>query len=165
MEAITIHAGYLPGAIGRIVEMHGTYYAEHWNLGLFFEARAAAEIAEFLQGFEQEWDGLWLALQAGRIVGAIAIIGRGAGKQGARLRWFILAPEMQGLGIGNRLMGEAMSFCERKHFRRVYLTTFAGLDAAHHLYEKWGFRLCEEGEDSHWGSVLIEQVFEKVMVK
>ena len=163
MDDITIHAGYIPGAIGRIVEMHGSYYAEHWNLGLFFEARAATEIAEFLQGFDPAKDGLWLALQDGRIVGAVAIVGREAEEQGARLRWFILSPEVQGQGVGSRLMREAMSFCERQHFKRVYLTTFAGLDAARHLYEKWGFRLLEEGEDAHWGSVLIEQMFEKVI--
>jgi RimJ/RimL family protein N-acetyltransferase len=163
MDAITIHAGYLPGAIGRIVELHGTYYAEHWNLGLFFEAKAAAEIAAFLQDFDQEKDGLWLALRGRRIVGAIVIVGRNVEEQGARLRWFILDPEVQGQGVGNKLMHELMSFCERQHFKRVYLTTFAGLDAARHLYEKWGFHLVQEVEDVHWGSVLTEQMFEKSM--
>ncbi len=163
MGNITIHTGYIPGAIGRIVELHGTYYAERWNLGLFFEAKAATEIATFLQDFDPAKDGLWLALQNRHIVGSVAIVGREAKEQGARLRWFILAPEAQGQGIGNRLMREAMNFCERQHFQRVYLTTFAGLDAARHLYEKWGFHLCKEGKDAHWGSVLIEQMFEKVM--
>lgn len=163
METITIHAGYIPGAIGRIVEMHGTYYAEHWNLGPFFEAKAAAEIALFMQDFDQEKDGLWLALQGREIVGAVVIVGREVEERGARLRWFILDSKVQGQGVGNRLMREAMSFCERQHFKRVYLTTFAGLDAARHLYEKWGFHLCEESEDAHWGSVLIEQIFERII--
>ncbi len=163
MDTITIYAGYIPGAIGRIVEMHGTYYAEHWNLGLFFEAKVATEIATFLQDFDQAKDGLWLALQDGQIVGAVVIVGHNAEEQSARLRWFILDPKVQGQGVGNRLMSEAMSFCEKLHVKRVYLTTFAGLDAARHLYEKWGFYLCEEGEDAHWGSVLTEQMFERIM--
>nr|MBA2680614.1 GNAT family N-acetyltransferase [Ktedonobacteraceae bacterium] len=106
MNNVTIHTGYLPGAIGRIVELHGTYYAEHWNLGLFFEAKAAIEIAAFLQDFDQEKDGLWLALQDGQIVGAVVIVGREAEEQRARLRWFILDPKVQGQGVGNRLMHE-----------------------------------------------------------
>ena len=80
---------------------------------------------------------------------------------GARLRWFILAPEIQGQGVGNKLMYEAMNFCEQAGFKHIYLTTFAGLNAARHLYEKWGFTLCEEGEDTHWGKTLIEQTFAK----
>lgn len=162
MRKIQIRSGYIPGAIGKITELHGTYYHEHWNFGLFFEAKAAAELAEFLSRFDEAHDGLWLAVDGGSIGGAVAIDGSKAETKGARLRWFILAPEYQGQGIGHQLMHEAMHFCERAHFKRVYLTTFAGLDAARHLYEKWGFSLCEEGEDSHWGMTVVEQTFERL---
>jgi hypothetical protein len=62
-------------------------------------------------------------------------------------------------------MQEAMSFCEQKRFKRVYLTTFAGLNAARHLYEKFGFRLCHEEDGSHLTgkSSLVEQVFELIL--
>jgi GNAT superfamily N-acetyltransferase len=161
MQEISLHAGYLPGAIGRITELHGTYYARHWDLGLFFEAKAASELAEFLARFDQRHDGLWLALQNNNIVGSIVIDGSKAETLGARLRWFILAPDIQGHGVGNKLMYAAMNFCEQAGFKRIYLTTFAGLNAARHLYEKWGFTLCEEGEDTHWGKAVLEQTFEK----
>ena len=32
-------SGYIPGAIGRISELHGKYYHEHWGFDLFFEQR------------------------------------------------------------------------------------------------------------------------------
>ena len=38
--------------------------------------------------------------------------------------------------------------------------TFAGLDAARHLYEKFGFTLTTEREDSQWGEPVLEQKFE-----
>ena len=44
----TIFTGYLPGAIGRIVELHANYYSLNWGFGLFFEARVAKEMSEFL---------------------------------------------------------------------------------------------------------------------
>jgi hypothetical protein len=44
----------------------------------------------------------------------------------------------------------------------VYLTTFAGLDPARHLYEKWGFNLIEEEENNSWGVSMKEQMFERV---
>jgi GNAT superfamily N-acetyltransferase len=162
MQEISLHLGYLPGAIGRITELHGTYYARYWDLGLFFEAKAAVELSEFLSRYDPAHDGLWLAMLDNNIVGAIVIDGSKAETLGARLRWFILDPEVQGRGIGNQLMSAAMSFCEQTGFKRIYLTTFAGLNTARHLYEKWGFTLCEEAEDSHWGKTLIEQVFEKI---
>jgi GNAT superfamily N-acetyltransferase len=156
---------YTPGVIGRITELHGTYYHHHWGLGLYFEAKVASELSAFMSRFDPAHDGLWVVQASGAIVGAVFIDGSDAGGQGARLRWFILAPEHQGRGLGNRLMEEAMSFCRRVGFRRVYLTTFKGLDAARHLYEKAGFRLCGEEDGSHLTgkSSLVEQVFELIL--
>jgi len=106
--------------------------------------------------------GFWIAVDDQRIVGSITIDGSEAALKGAHLRWFILDPEYQGKGIGNQLMGEAMRFCEAKNFQRVSLSTFAGLDSARHLYEKWGFKLVEEYEGDTWGVRVREQVFEWV---
>ncbi len=153
---------YVPGAIGRIVELHGTYYAEHWNLGLYFEAKVAEELGEFMHHFDPSHDGVWLARTEGKIVGGIFIDAQDAVGKGARLRWFILDPTYQGHGLGNQLMNTAMSFCRQKQFHRVYLTTFEGLTTARHLYEKHGFKLCGEEDGSHLTgtSTLTEQVFE-----
>jgi ribosomal protein S18 acetylase RimI-like enzyme len=157
--------GYSPGVIGRITELHGTYYHEHWGLGLYFEAKVATELAAFMNRFNPAHDGLWIAQANGNIVGSVFIDGSDADGKGARLRWFIIAPEYQGQGLGNRLMEEAVAFCRRVGFRRVYLTTFKGLDAARHLYEKYGFRLCGEEDGSHLTgkSSLVEQVFEFIL--
>jgi hypothetical protein len=54
----------------------------------------------------------------------------------------------------------ALQFCRQKKFPLVYLSTFAGLDAARRLYEKAGFRLRAEGEGDHWGKTVVEQAFE-----
>ncbi len=164
MDDIRVTGGYVPGVIGRIAELHGTYYAEHWKLGLYFEASVATELAAFYRHFDPCHDGAWVAQAGGRIVGGIFILGGDANGEGARLRWFILDPAYQGRGAGSRLMQAAMDFCDQTGFRRVYLTTFAGLDTARHLYEKHGFRLCAEvdataltGDPSK-----VEQVFERV---
>ena len=38
--------GYVPGAIGRITELHATYYHEHWGFGRYFESKVATELSE-----------------------------------------------------------------------------------------------------------------------
>jgi GNAT superfamily N-acetyltransferase len=162
MDTIEL-VGYTPGALGRIVELHGSYYARYWRLGLYFEAKVATEMAAFLSDFDPARDGAWFARAGGQIIGGIFIVG--GDPDGARLRWFIIDPAYQGRGLGNRLMEAAVAFCKERGFRRVYLTTFAGLDTARHLYEKFDFRLCREMDaaDLTGTSALTEQVFELLL--
>ena len=152
-------SGYLPGAIGRIAELHATYYARHWNFGLYFEAKVATQMSEFLGRFDKLADGFWTACCDGRVEGSIAIDGIKAKSEGAHLRWFILSSKLRGRGFGNKLMDTAVGFCKKKNYPRVYLWTFEGLDAARHLYEKCGFRLAEEHSGEQWGTRVKEQKF------
>jgi GNAT superfamily N-acetyltransferase len=156
--------GYTPGALGRITELHGTYYHTHWGLDLYFEARVATELAAFLSRFDPSGDGAWFACDGDYVIGGIFIDGHDPAGEGARLRWFILDPAYQGRGVGNRLMQAAMDFCDQQGFPRVYLTTFAGLASARHLYEKHGFRLCAEIDATELtgDSSKVEQVFERI---
>jgi len=158
-----IFAGYYPGSIGRIVELHANYYHLDWGFGLFFEARVAREMSEFLSRFHEMRDGLWLVSLKDRIEGGIAIDGIKAGTDGAHLRWFIVSPEVRGQGFGHRLMEEAISFCRKKDYTKIYLETFEGLHAARHLYEKFGFRLIQKAEGAQWGKKVVEQKFELLL--
>jgi GNAT superfamily N-acetyltransferase len=156
-------SGYIPGAIGRIAENHGTYYHKHWGFDLFFESKVAIELSEFLRRLNETQDGFWVASLGEKIVGAIAIDGVNHEGKGAHLRWFIVAPENQGQGIGKILIEEAIQFCRRKKFGKIYLWTFGGLNPARHLYEKFGFKLCEQLEGNQWGRIVTEQRFELIL--
>ena len=155
-----ILTGYHPGAIGRIVELHANYYSLNWGFGLFFEARVAKEMAEFLSRFDETRDGFWIVSLNDRIEGGIAIDGIKARTDGAHLRWFILSPEVRDRGFGHRLMEEAISFCKKQDYRKIYLETFEGLHAARHLYEKFGFKPVRHAEGTQWGKKVTEQKFE-----
>ena len=156
-------SGYIPGAIGKVAELHAVYYSKHWGFGLYFESKVATELSGFLNRFNDGHDGFWVANIDGDIVGSIAIDGVKRGSEGAHLRWFIVTPECQGSGVGNILIQKAVDFCREAGFRRVYLWTFAGLDEARHLYEKHGFRLSEEHEGDQWGITVTEQKFELIL--
>jgi len=152
-------AGYVPGAIGRVVELHAAYYSKTWQFGLFFEAKVASGLSEFLNRFDAERDAFWTVIIDDRVEGSLAIDGIKADADGAHLRWFILSDAVRGRGMGNRLMQEAVAFCKRKNYARVYLSTFAGLDPARHLYKKYGFKLVVEQIGSQWGREVTEQRF------
>jgi GNAT superfamily N-acetyltransferase len=155
-----IKEGYQPSAIGRIVALHADFYSKLVSFGLPFEAKVAHELAAFCENYDTDRDGLWLAMQNGSIEASIAIDGSHAAKEGAHLRWFIASDATRGSGIGTELMTLAMAFCATRNYKSVYLNTFAGLDAARHLYEKHGFKLVHEQRGTMWGVEVNEQRFE-----
>jgi ribosomal protein S18 acetylase RimI-like enzyme len=106
--AIEIHEGFLPGAIGRVAEMHGRYYSREWSMSSFFEARVASGMAEFSQRLDRPDNQIWLALQAGEIVGSIAVDGEDLGEGKAHLRWVIVDDGLRGSGTGRRLLDAAV---------------------------------------------------------
>jgi len=163
MVDVKMTKGYIPGSIGRIAELHGTYYHQHWDFKLFFEAKVATEISEFLARYNEKQDGFWTASIGGRVEGSITIDGIHAEKEGAHLCWFIVSDVMRGKGVGNWLMNEAIGFCRNKKYQRIYLWTFKGLDAARHIYEKNGFRLAKEFTGDQWGTKVEEQQFELLL--
>ena len=156
----TITRGYIPGAIGRISELHGTYYANHWGFGLFFEAKVATELSAFLKAYDPDRDALWVATIDGRVEGGIVIDGTHAAESGAHLRWFILSDALRGKGMGRQLINRAVDFCMEKAYRSIFLWTFEGLDVARHLYESVGFNLTCQQKGAGWGIEVNEQMFE-----
>jgi DNA-binding MarR family transcriptional regulator/GNAT superfamily N-acetyltransferase len=156
---IEIVAGYRPGLIGRVAEMHAAYYSRHAGFGWFFESAVASGIAEFCGRLDQPCNRIWAAVQNERIVGSIAIDGQGLGHGEAHLRWFILDDGCRGAGVGRRLIGEAVNFCDRTGFAATRLWTLKGLDAARRLYEAHGFVLTHEGPGTQWGTEAIEQQY------
>jgi GNAT superfamily N-acetyltransferase len=151
--------GYVPGSIGRLVELHGRYYASDWRFGSYFEAKVAHELGELVARLDPARDGFWIAATGNEVVGGIAIDGSSQ-LDFARLRFFIIEDSRRGNGLGGRLMRTAVDFCRSAGHRRIFLTTFAGLDVARKLYERHGFVLTEERPDRTWGVELTEQRFD-----
>jgi len=155
-----VERGYVPGAIGRIAELHALFYERHAGFGLYFESKVASELCEFLNRYDEKRDGIWLLRHSGLIQGSIVIDGIEAATKGAHLRWFIVSGASRGKGSGHLLLGTALDFCRQREFASVYLWTFGGLQAARHLYEKYGFRQTQQNHGSQWGREVDEQRFE-----
>lgn len=158
MTSVRISAGYAPGAIGRIAEMHGTAYATLAGFGVAFESLVAREVAAFCEGLPAGRDGLWLAWQDSRIEGCIAI--QRSTPSSAHLRWFLVTDALRGRGTGRALLGHALGFCRAEGIAVLDLWTFAGLEAARRLYEMSGFSLVEQQRGARWGREVMEQRFE-----
>ncbi|MCU6219949.1 helix-turn-helix domain-containing GNAT family N-acetyltransferase [Enterobacter cloacae] len=158
-DELKIVQGYLPGMIGRIAEMHGSYYAREHNFGRFFEAKVASGLAEFSGRLDKPCNQIWLAVLNDRIVGSVAIDGEDLEQGEAHLRWFIIDDGCRGHDEGKKLLNEAILFCDSVGFSAVHLWTFNKLTTARRLYESFGFTLAKEWEGDQWGSLITEQQF------
>ena len=159
MTQSSIQQGYVPGCIGRIAQLHATYYAATHGFGVAFESKVARELADFCSYYQPGRDGLWLVEHQGNVEGSIVIDGSHADTDHAHLRWFITSDAVKGQGIGKRLLQAAMDFVDASGYSSTQLWTFSGLDAARHLYESHGFKLVYENPGDQWGTLVKEQQF------
>ncbi|MCF3932442.1 bifunctional helix-turn-helix transcriptional regulator/GNAT family N-acetyltransferase [Acuticoccus sp. M5D2P5] len=153
--------GYRPGILGTMLAMHGEYYAAAAGFGAPFETRLAADMAAFFARLDHPANGFWTAEIDGHPVGTIAIDGEDLGAGLAHLRWFIMADQARGRGIGAMLIDAALDFVDERGVHETRLWTFAGLDAARRLYERRGFVLADERPGRQWGAEVMEQEFRR----
>ncbi len=164
-EGPEVHSGWQPGLIGWTVATHARHYHRDWSFGQVFEAKVAREMAEFFDRYDPRVDATLSCADAdGSPLACVTIDGSDprlpAGM--THLRWFIVDERARGQGLGDKLMRKAMGFVETRGALGCYLTTFRGLDAARHLYERHGFRLVAEATAATWGRDVVEQRFERM---
>jgi GNAT superfamily N-acetyltransferase len=158
VQTVALRHEVRPGDIGWVIHRHGVVYARERGWDATFEAYVAETMAPFALGHDATRERLWLAEIDGRTVGSIAIVS--AEKDDAQLRWFLVEPECRGLGIGRRLIDEALAFCRATGRRRVFLLTVEGLSVAARLYERAGFALVESVPARQWGADVIVERYE-----
>jgi GNAT superfamily N-acetyltransferase len=156
---VTIRDDVRPGDLGRVIELHGGLYAGEYGFDHTFEAYVAETIGQFGRTFQAGLDRLWLAELDGRLVGSIAIARRDSGQ--AQLRWFLLHPEARGLGLGRRLVEDALAFSRAAGYRSIFLWTVDPLITAARLYASVGFRRTETRPRTQlWGSILADERYD-----
>jgi GNAT superfamily N-acetyltransferase len=154
--SIVLRHDLRPGDLGTVINLHGTAYAAEYGFDVTFEAYVAGPLAEFALT-RTDRDCLWVAERAGQIVGCVAIVGTSA--EEAQLRWFLVAPEARGLGLGKRLLHEAVMFCRNRGYQSVFLWTVSALTAAAGLYRSVGFQRAEATPAQRWGVPVVEEKY------
>jgi putative acetyltransferase len=90
----------------------------------------------------------------GRVVGGGGIAPLSGGEPGVcELRKMYFLREARGGGHGSRMLDRCLEAARALGYRRCYLETLSGMDAAQHLYAAAGFRrLCAPlGATGHFG--------------
>ncbi len=150
-----------PGDIGWIVHRHGALYAAEYGWDETFEALVAEIAGRFLKSHDAKKERCWVAERDGEIVGSVFLVDAGAGV--AKLRLLYVEPSARGLGLGRRLVEEALRFAKAAGYLKATLWTNDALTAARRIYETMGFRLVSSEPHHSFGKDLIGENWEKAL--
>lgn len=158
---VTLRTALHPGDIGTIAAMHGILYAREHGFDVRFEAYVAEPLGQLVRRGISERERVWLAEDQDQVVGSVAIVMESA--ECAQLRWFLVAPEARGAGLGRRLLEEAISFSRSAGYPRIILWTVSALEGAARLYRAAGFDKTESMPSRQWGRDVVEEKYELIL--
>ncbi|MCV9936129.1 helix-turn-helix domain-containing GNAT family N-acetyltransferase [Boseaceae bacterium BT-24-1] len=148
-----------PGDIGWVIAAHALLYAEVYGWDISFEALVAEIAAKFLREFRPGQERCFIAELDGAPVGSAFVVRES--DEAAKLRLVLVETRAQGLGLGKRLVREALSFARAAGYRRMVLWTNDILHAARAIYIAEGFRLVAEEKHRSFGKDLVGQNWER----
>jgi GNAT superfamily N-acetyltransferase len=143
--------------MGALIRLHGVLYAAEYGYDHTFEPYVAGPMAQFVLS-RSDRQRIWIVERTDQIVGCLAVVE--ASSEEAQLRWFLLSPEIRGLGLGRYLLSEALSFCREAGYRRAFLMTVDIHTEAARLYRSVGFEVTGEQQTDLWGQLRTEQRYE-----
>jgi len=133
--------GYRPGDEARIVDLIVPIQSQEY--GIPITAADQPDLAAIEGFYLPGAGGFWVATDAERIVGTIALkdIGGGAGA----LRKMFVAATYRGAahGVGGRLLETLLDHARGQGLHPILLGTTEQFVAAHRFYEKNGFQLVD----------------------
>jgi DNA-binding MarR family transcriptional regulator/GNAT superfamily N-acetyltransferase len=144
-----------PGDFGWIVKRNAELYAQDYGWVAPFEGVCAQIVADFVNKYDASRERGWIAEIDGENVGAVMLANDGDGV--ARFRLLFVEPKARGLGIGARLVDEAIRFARGAGYRKITLWTHSVLTAARHIYQSAGFKLMRSEEHQSWDRPVVSE--------
>jgi N-acetylglutamate synthase-like GNAT family acetyltransferase len=154
LDDISIRNRLKPGDLGRITSLHGLLYSKQYNHNIRFEAYVAESLADFYYNYHPEQDRVWICEHKEKLVGSLVLQHR---EEKAQLRYFLIAPDYRGIGLGKELMNRFMGSLKGAEYKEAFLLTTNDLSAASSLYKRHGFVLTDENPSEEFGKPMMIQ--------
>lgn len=111
---------------------------------------------EFERAYFSEKAGLWLARDAGRIAGCIALHPLHF-PASAEIKRLYVRPERRGRGFAQQLLTAAEQFAGSSGYRWIYLDTACDMVTAARLYERNGYQRCNRYNDNPQAAIFMRK--------
>lgn len=146
---------FTPADAPWLAARHGTLYAQAEGFDDTFAPLVAGILADFIADHDPAREAGWIAEADGQPVGSIFCVRLDMAT--AKLRLFLLEPEMRGQGLGRRMLDHCMGFARKAGYTRMELWTHASHTAACALYAATGWQVAASKPVHAFGVDLVEQ--------
>jgi DNA-binding MarR family transcriptional regulator/GNAT superfamily N-acetyltransferase len=126
------------GDVGKIIARQSILYADSHGWGRGLEINEAETVAAFLRDFKPGREQCWVAEIDDVMAGAVFLTDEAEGL--ARLRLLHVEPFARGLGIGDALVRQCVSFARETGYSDLTLWTHTVLEPARRIYARAGFQ-------------------------
>jgi GNAT superfamily N-acetyltransferase len=147
-----------PGDFGWIIKRHAELYAQEYGWTEPFEALCAQIVLDFLNKNDSKYERCWIAELDGENVGTVMMVRDS--DEVARLRLLLVDPKGRGLGLGTRLVDEAIRFAREAGYKKVTLWTHSVLTAARKIYQNAGFTLTSSEKRHTWSQDVVAEFWD-----
>jgi DNA-binding MarR family transcriptional regulator/ribosomal protein S18 acetylase RimI-like enzyme len=130
---------------------------EEYELSGTFETVTMGAASHVLERFDADRDCIWLAERNGVPVGSVFV--RRVAPDAAELLLLHVESHARGIGIGRRLISEAIGFATRAGYATLQLEMHDVMKTARLLFHAAGFRHVGEVSDPRFGRVLQRQTW------
>lgn len=143
------------GDISTVTQRTIASAAEEFEFNGAYEVALLQHAADFVSNFDVARDCSWMAERDGAVVGAVLVTRDTV--QTARLMMLHVESRARGIGIGRRLIAEAIDFATRAGYDTIELELFDVMKTARFLCHGAGFRHVGEAPDARFGRGVIRQ--------
>lgn len=147
-----------PGDLEWVAQQHGQVYSQEYGFNAQLEVFVARMCADFSKNFKPGWERGWIAQHRSERVGSVFVTKKS--NHTAMLSMLIVTSQARGLGIGVRLIDEAIRFTRARGYTHLMLWTHTRLLAARALYKSQGFQLIDTEATTSFGQPTISETWQ-----
>ena len=143
---------FQPGDMGMIAARQSILYRSVYGWGSQIEVIEGEVTTAFLRDFKPGREQCWVAEVDGLMAGSIFITDEGEGL--SRLRLLYVEPFARGLGVGDALVSECVSFGREVGYEAMTLWTHTVLTSARRIYAGHGFQIVDVHTHEEFGETV-----------
>lgn len=154
MDEISIRV-FMPSDTAWLVRKHDELYARDEGFDGTFGPLVKKILDDFNANHDPARERGWIATHGDQRLGSIFCVSEGPTT--AKLRLFLLTPDVRGRGLGKHLLQTCMGFARDSGYRDMRLWTHESHRAACGLYRASGWQLVSSRPVHSFGVDLVEQ--------